>query len=251
MTAQVSLQDTAGTSSRALTFAGLPALLGVALAVHIVAAAAWIALFPQGSTDVVNFRRAAELVLSGQSPYASPANVYPPPYFWLLALLLRASSAVPVPFRFLMLTPAMLGDLAIVAWLWHVSRRHLPRARAARLVLLGGALSPPLVIISAVHGQMDSLPTLLAALACWVHGRRSARLPTALATGALLGAAIALKWFPVMLLPVLLLSARSHRARLAILVLSILPAGIALLPYLDGDPGAVLKQVFGYAGVFP
>ena len=64
-----------------------------------------------------------------------------------------------------------------------------------------------------------------------------------------LAAGIALKSFPVLAVPVLLLRVTGAAARVRFLTLATLPVAVLLLPYVAHDAGAVARELFGYGGV--
>ncbi|MHB1007490.1 MAG: hypothetical protein ACYC3S_17885 [Chloroflexota bacterium] len=65
-----------------------------------------------------------------------------------------------------------------------------------------------------------------------------------------LAAAVALKSFPILLLPVFLSRLPRWRERLGFSALVALPTGLLLAPFFVQDWRAVFAEVFGYAGVF-
>jgi hypothetical protein len=84
---------------------------------------------------------------------------------------------------------------------------------------------------------------VLFALLAFEAGRRDA---SALA----LAAAIGLKSFPVLLLPVFLLGpGMTARARARFAILALAPVLLLLLPYAVADLGALRRELFGYGGI--
>ncbi|HET8646064.1 MAG TPA: hypothetical protein VFO85_11265, partial [Vicinamibacteria bacterium] len=87
-----------------------------------------------------------------------------------------------------------------------------------------------------------ALALVLASLAALDARRRDA-------SALLLAAAIALKSFPVLLLPVFLIHCPGGRARARFAALALGPVAALLLPFAVHDPGALRRELFGYGGV--
>jgi hypothetical protein len=137
-------------------------------------------------------------------------------------------------FALLVKLPAVAADAVIVA---HLARAAGERAASAY------ALHPVGVLITAFHGQFDAVALLFVLLA--LRWQAQARLDRA-ALG--LAAAIALKSFPVLLLPVFLLAV-PPRSRLRFAALATAPVAALLAPFVMADPPAVARELFGYGGV--
>ncbi len=193
--------------------------------------------------DVQRYHRVATHVLDvSWNPYQAPRLYpYPPVWVWVEAgsewLARRTGWSFPV----LVKLPVLAADLAIVALLaaWG------PRTGRGLIPAWLYALHPVSVLVGAFHGQFDAVALFFGLLAVleFDAGRRDA---SALA----LAAAIALKSFPVLLLPVFLLmpgTALPERARFA--ALAVLPVALLLVPYALADFGALRRELFGYGGI--
>jgi uncharacterized membrane protein len=77
----------------------------------------------------------------------------------------------------------------------------------------------------------------------WLEAGRADAAALALAGG------IALKSFPVLLLPFFLLSVPGSRPRLRFLALATLPVVALLVPFALDDPAALRRELLGYGGV--
>ena len=215
------------------------AVLAAALAVRALAVAA----SDREVADVLRYRKVADHVLDvSWNPYAAPRLYpYPPVWVWVEAGAGWLARATGAPFAVLVKLPVVAADLGIVAWLlWWGARRG--RGAGPAWVY---ALHPVSVLVTGFHGQFDAiaLVCVLLAVSWWVDGRRAW---SALA----LSAAVAVKSFPVLLLPVFLAQpgqSTRRRARFAALVLG--PVLLILLPYAAADPGALRRELFAYGGV--
>jgi 4-amino-4-deoxy-L-arabinose transferase-like glycosyltransferase len=174
---------------------------------------------------------------------------YPPAYLPWIAFADAIKGGVLLFDRLIRL-PAVAADAAL-AWLVAtvLARRVGERAALAAAALV--ALGPVFVIISGYHGQIDSLAILPAVVAAVLWERGAAdrqRFDRALAAGALIGLAGAIKTVPIVMVLALLPSARDWRegARL-VLAAAAVPA-LMLAPFLIADANAV-RHLADYGGV--
>jgi hypothetical protein len=158
---------------------------------------------------------------------------YPPGFLLWIWPAGEIAEATGIAFHGLVQLPAIAANVAI-AWLVQdfLGRKGLGpnrRLAAAALVLLG----PVFVAIAGYHGQIDSVAILpaVAAFAIWERGGER----RALAAGLLIGAGIAVKTAPGLLLLALLPNVRSPREA-ATLVVSAAAVPLAVLaPFLATD----------------
>ena len=214
-------------------------LLSVALGVRLAAVLA----ADREVADVRRYRRVADHVLDvSLNPYTAPRLYpYPPVWVWVEAgagWLARASGA---SFAVLVKVPVVAADLGIVWWLAVWAARRGAGMRPAWVY----ALHPVAVLVSGFHGQFDAVALLfvLLALSSWQQARpaRSALC---------LSAAVGLKSFPVLLLPVMLAQpGQTARGRLRYAALVLGPVLFLLLPYAIADPPAVRRELLAYGGV--
>jgi uncharacterized membrane protein len=186
--------------------------------------------------DVLRYRKVADHVLDvSWDVYQAPRlHPYPPVWMWVEAGAGWLSRHAGLPFAALVKLPTLAADLAIVAFL-------LRRTRAGAWMY---ALHPVGVMVGAMHGQFDAVALAFALAALAAQERR--RLD---ASALLLAAAIALKSFPVLLLPVFLIHCGRARERLRFAALAILPVLALLVPFAIHDAGALRRELFGYGGV--
>ncbi len=193
--------------------------------------------------DVLRYEKVSRHLLDvSWNPYETRRLFpYPPP--WAAAeaaagwLARRGVLSFPTAVKL----PVAAADLLIVALLAVAARR----GRAWRGAPWLYAAHPVALLVGAVHGQFDAIALLfvLLALEALARGRRDA---SALA----LGGAIAIKAFPVLLLP-LLAQERGLRWKQALryAALALAPVSLLLLPFALADPGALARELFGYSGV--
>jgi uncharacterized membrane protein len=134
--------------------------------------------------------------------------------------------------------PVLAAELAIVALLVRWAGDRVPVAAWIY------ALHPVAILVSAFHGQFDSLALLMVLLAI-AASERSRHDAAALA----LAAGIALKSFPVLLVPLFALRVTRTSARIRFLALALVPVAALLVPYVIHDRHAVARELFGYGGI--
>jgi hypothetical protein len=213
----------------------------------VLLAAAFVRLVPifaadRVTADVLRYRKVATHVLDvSWDPYEAP-RLYPYPPVWV-AVETGAewlSRRWGFSFAVLVKLPVLLADLGLVAL--------LARMGAGRgLGLLPAwlyALHPVSILVTGFHGQFDAAALLCLLLAVfWREAGRLDRSALALAFG------IALKSFPVLLLPFFVLSLDGSRTRLRFLALATLPVVALLAPFALHDPAALRRELLGYGGV--
>jgi hypothetical protein len=155
-------------------------------------------------------------------------------WVWVEAASLWLARATGLPFAVLVKLPVIAGEVWIVSLL-----RRLLGTRAAWAY----ALCPVALLVSGVHGQFDAL-MLACVLQAIVDGEAGRHDRSALA----LSAAIALKTFPVLLLPLLLLPV-GRDARLRWVALALGPVAVLLAPFAIVNLGGVRRELLGYGGV--
>jgi Glycosyltransferase family 87 len=193
--------------------------------------------------DVLRYRKVADHVLDvSWNPYEAPRLFpYPPVWVWVEAGAGLLARRLGLSFPILVKLPVLLADLGIVWWLARWGRRRHASLVPAWIY----ALHPVAVLVGAFHGQFDAVALffVLLAISAWWQGRRDG---SALA----LSAAVALKSFPILLLPVLLvLSGQAARDRIRYAALVVGPVLLLLLPYAADNPVALRRELFGYGGV--
>jgi len=193
--------------------------------------------------DVLRYRRVAAHVLDvSWNPYqASRLYPYPPVWVWVEASCEWLARHYDLSFAVLVKLPVLAAEVAIVVLL---ARWGLERGGVARWAPWIYALHPVAVLVSGFHGQFDSLALLMVLIA--VRAGDRGRHDTAACA---LAAGIALKSFPILVVPVLLLRITGAAARIRFLAVALLPVALLLVPYVAHDAAAVARELFGYGGV--
>ena len=170
---------------------------------------------------------------------------YPPGYFpWLLAS--HGLVSLGIPFRVGLVLPAIAADGAL-AWVVQAALGRRGASDRSRLVACAlVAFGPAFALISGLHGQIDSVAILPAALALlvWEGGNRR----RALYAGVLVGLAASCKTAPGLVLLALLPSARTRREAAALCAVAVAIPLVALAPFLAADATGVLRAL-RYAGI--
>lgn len=187
--------------------------------------------------DVLRYEKvAAHLLDVSWNPYQAPRLYpYPPLWMWVEAASLWLARATGASFALLVRLPVLAGELGLVAVLGRTAG-----VRAAWLY----ALHPVALLVSACHGQFDALALLAVVLAIRAHADGRAD-----ASALWLAAAVGLKSFPVLLLPVFMLATPGRRARVRYAALAAVPVALSLVPFALHDAGALRRELFGYGGV--
>jgi hypothetical protein len=219
-------------------------------------------LSPGAAFDLDSYARVS--AIPGPGLYSAAATVGRYPYLPLWWLLLRGIAGLRSwlggePGVWMRL-PGVAGDLAVSLLLYSLAERrsrggaalnaggdHWRSERAGLVAGLGWALNPLAALISAAHGQFDSLALALLLLAAWLL--EYARQPRSEWWAALcLAAAIALKTWPLAFLPFYLGSFPSLRERLRFSAWVLLPPLLLLLPWLAWDGADAVAGHLGYSG---
>ena len=205
---------------------------------------AWAALhtawYDDGEiVDTPVYERHGAAIEDGAVPYRDVEVEYPPgalPAFVLPALASSDQEGFRTAFEALM---ALFGVATVVAAA--VALAGLGASRARTAAALGLVALFPLLLGSVVLTRFDLYPVALvtAALAALVHGRDR------LGSG-LLGAAVAVKLFPAVLVPLVVAFVWRRRGRREALVCLGIAAAVVLaafLPFLVLAPGGVAESI--------
>lgn len=231
-------------------------LLGLALAARL---PLWLGS-PGAAFDMESYRLTSEQLLGGGPLYGSPVLAHRYPYLPLwaliaapLALLARASGlAAPILYK----APGVLADLGLVFLIYRMVLRLRPAEGAPRgrrfrspafWSALAYAVNPLAILITAGHGQFDSLALFFIVVAAYFFEFSTWRNAESWAALGL-STAIALKSWPAFFLPVFLKNLGSWRERFRFSAWCLLPLALLCLPFLLRDAGGLLKTLAGYHG---
>lgn len=213
--------------------------LAVGIVAFLVRAAA-AALSDRVVADVLRYHKLATHVLDvSWNPYLAPRLYpYPPVWVWVEVGAEWLARHAGVPFALAVKAPVVLADAVLAGLLAHWLREKGPGTRWAY------ALHPVALLVVGFHGQFDSVALLaLVGALRWLEGGCPDRSALALA------AAIAVKPFPVLVLPFALLFVHGRGLRIRYAVLATAPVALLLVPFAVADPGALVRELFGYGGV--
>ncbi len=191
--------------------------------------------------DMANSQEVAQIVLSGKNAYQETRLApNPPPWLYHQATALYFSQKTSLPHPFLVKIPIIFTDCAIALLLFLLLGKTKLAFRAALL----WALCPLSIFITAFQGQFDSMPLLTVLLALYFFPRRLTL------SALMLGMGIALKEFPVLLLPFFCLKLKNHQQKAIFIFFSLAPVVALMAPFVYLSPSAVTANILNYSG-FP
>lgn len=196
--------------------------------------------------DLESYRQQAYAVTHGLNVYDYTARYpYPPVWIWVVGAIAEIAPWFGMPFHVMIKVPGSIGDLAIVLLLFHYVRARDGWVLHALGPAALYALNPIPALVSAAHGQFDSLPVFFTLLAFHLRDRESKGAVELAAVS--LGVGIALKAYPALLVPFLALTAPQGR-RVTTLGICAAPVLIAMAIYaaVAGYSPAMLSHVVGY-----
>lgn len=207
-----------------------------------------LAYFSSGAPhDMVSYRMQGEAVLNGQNIYTATAGRHPYPPLWMFvpagALILE--SRVGLPFTFWVRLPIIAFDLGIGALLWFLLKRKDEPTTALRNVAL--YIFNPITLLIVSHGMFDAIPLFFILLAyLWlVQSQAPGRN---ILSAVAIGLGIAIKGFPVLVLPAFVLKQAGWRRRIVYGIVAFLPLAL-LLPFIFTSGHGAVERVFARVGV--
>jgi hypothetical protein len=213
------------------------AAAGVFVAVAVGVTVAW-QLLGEAVTDIPLYRTYGERVAGGLVPYRDFAFEYPPgalPFLVLPALVTDSLEAYRAVF---VAELAVVGALAVLAF--DRALRSLGRHGRDRLVVLGVIAIVPLLLGGVILTRFDLVPAALVALAAGLMA--TGRLRSA---AFVVGVGIAVKLYPVVLLPLLAIAAwrrTGRREAVVVVALAAAPAVAVYVPFLILGADGVLDS---------
>lgn len=224
---------------------GWPAILLIAGLARLLPAL-WL---PVGAGyDIESFRMATDALLSGREVYTAVLGRHPylPFQMYLMGGMAFIARATGLPFVVAIKLPSVAADVALTGLIYHVVAGASGRDRATWAALLY-ALNPVSLLVTAYHGQFESVTLLLLALAWWLR-ERSREGASAVA----LGLAILNKTWPVVFLPVVFVRLRGWRSRAVYSSIALgIPVlfSVAYLVLFSAGPMPMLRRALTHRGV--
>jgi hypothetical protein len=222
----------------------------------------WLFLSSGAPFDMESYARVARVGAAGLYTAAETAGRYPYlPLWWCVLKLMGALQALfGGPLNVWARVPGVLGDVAISALLYTLVERRsrssaalaagpqaLLSTRAGLAAGLGWALNPLAALISAGHGQFDSLPlACLLAAAWWLEYSSDHR--ASLWAALSLAAAISLKTWPLAFLPLYMGVFASRREAVSFALLALFPCALLLAPFAAFSGLDAVSARLGYSG---
>src|SRR4030042_6271635 len=142
-----------------------------------------------------------------------------------------------------------LADLFIGGLIYKFLIKKKIKPLKASLWTVFFVLNPISIMISTLHGQLDSIPTLLILLSIYFmqFGIKKQKLYL---SSLLIGFAFAIKPNPILLLPFLVFFNKLNRDRLKYLVISFIPLTLFLIPFLKNSYPTIISKLVSYSGVY-
>ena len=223
----------------------LPLILLVAALARLLPAV-WL---PVGAGyDIESYRLVTDALLDGREVYTSVLGRHPylPFQMYVMGAMAYLSQWTGLPYVVAVKLPAVAADVALTALIYRAVRDTGGRQWAAYAALLY-ALNPVSLLVTAYHGQFESVTLLLLVLSWWLWERRRAT-----GSAGALGFAILNKTWPVVILPVIFLRLRNWRGRIVYTLIALgIPVlfVVAYLALFSADPTPMLRRALTHRGV--
>lgn len=203
------------------------------------------------TADMIKFHQMGEAMLQGNNPYTLyNFSNFPPIGVSFFAFIVFLSNSLGIPFHILNKILPNIADIIISVLIFKFLIKNNIKPINAAIWSLVYVLNPISIIISAAHGHIYSITSLLTLLSIYIitsNPTKSLKLLPAI----LLGIAIAIKPHPVMLLPLFLVYKKVNLKQIIIfLSISLMPAIVPLIPYLISNPHQTIENVFKYSGIY-
>ncbi len=193
--------------------------------------------------DLVAFFQVGLVVMKGGSPYSlGSAYAYPPIWGFIEALGVWLSEFFQIPFQIIIKIPLLISDGLIALLIYKLAKKY--GFKSAFFLGLFYAVNPVSILITGFHGQFDTLMLFMILLSVYTFNWAKSWV-----SPLFLGIAIALKTFPILLVPFFMLeNSKNNKEKVKYLLISLAPVTLLLLPYVTYDFDGVSKVLFSYAG---
>lgn len=201
--------------------------------------------------DISLLHQMGESLLKRNNPYTSlNFNAYPPVGIYIEAIILYISQLSHVPFYLLTKILPNIADIAMGIILYIYLVKQKIKHTTAVWWSLALLLNPISIIISSIHGQIDSMPSLLVLLAIYLNifkSKKSYFYWSALS----LGLAISIKPNPLILLPIFILFGKTNlKEKIIFLLLAVMPISLSLIPFILENPTQIIGNLLTYSGIY-
>lgn len=193
--------------------------------------------------DIWHIAQMGNVLLMGKNPYlVLDFNIYPPLSIAISAVSTVLSNITNIPFHIIIKIWPNVADYATAFVIYKYLKKQKIKTLLASLWTSLFLLNPISVIISAAHGQLDSIASFLVIIAIYYLNARPKISALAL------GLSIAVKPNPLILLPLFILTV-SAKNRIRYFFIVILPLVLTLLPFLISKPIQIIKGLLSYSGI--
>ena len=181
-------------------------------------------------------------IVGGVNPYAI-SFAYPPPWILITGLMYSIYLLFPSAplLSFILKLPIIIGDLLVGITLFNIVFHMTGDRRKAEQAIGLYMLNPYVIWISSIWGMFDSLPALCTLLAFMYFVDRKRGV-----SAIFLGLGIAFKYYPILLLPIVLLYEWKHKRvneAFRYFLYALMPLFVASAPFLVTDWKNFVGQV--------
>ncbi|MFH1586992.1 MAG: glycosyltransferase 87 family protein [Candidatus Diapherotrites archaeon] len=183
-------------------------------------------------------------------------NIYPPLYLAMPLFAQFMSEFALQDYILWWKIPLIITDALLALLIFKIARKMKFSQKKSFIAAMIFAFIPFSVITTGFYAQVDSVPLLLSLTAFYWFEFKEDKL---LIPGLALGAAIAFKLFPIILLPLFLMKiASGNKERIKFAAVSLAPMVLLFLPFLYWNFFGVINNVFltsssvpdfGYGGI--
>jgi Gpi18-like mannosyltransferase len=201
-----------------------------------------------GTEDINTWARAADALARSENPYVT-ANLLWPPMWPLIILAVKSISVVTgLEFATWIKLPPVLADVAIALVIYYYFANRYHNERRARRFALIYAVNPVSILVTAVHGQFDSFPTLFLLLSAYFADDEQADQTDMALAALFFGLAIFAKGWPLLLLPLLAARARGLKQILVCVAIALFPYIFSMSALYLTAPSVMFRRVLFYSG---